>query len=160
MLKDQPFSEDSRVKIPTLLHFTRLGYKYFSLKDKNYKIDPETSIIVNEFRDQFYKINNITDSQGDEFDGIFSNITQILGNDDLGREFYQKLISADGSDYKLVDFENPEKNTFLVTTELTNKNGEDEFRPDITIFINGLPLAFVEVKKPNNPEGIRAERDR
>ncbi|MEI6039744.1 MAG: type I restriction endonuclease [Candidatus Berkelbacteria bacterium] len=160
MAKDNSFSEDSRVKIPSLLHFTRLGYKYFSLKDKNYNIDPETSIIVNEFRDQFNKINNITDSQNGEFDGFFSDVKQSLGNDDLGREFYKKLIGTDGGNYKLVDFENPEKNSYLVTTELANKNGEDEFRPDITIFINGLPLAFIEVKKPNNPEGIKAERDR
>lgn len=154
------FNENSRVKIPAILQFTRLGYKYFSLRDANYKIDPETSIITNEFRDQFHKINNITGSQNGEFDGVFSDIKQILSNDDLGREFYQKLIGADGGDYKLVDFENPEKNSYLVTTELANKNGEDEFRPDVTIFVNGLPLAFIEVKKPNNPEGIKAERDR
>lgn len=160
MAKEQIFSEDSRVKIPALLHFTRLGYKYFSLKDKSYEIDPETSIIVNEFRDQFLKINDAADSQGGEFEALFSDIKQVLGNDDLGREFYQKLIGADGGDYKLVDFKNPENNSYLVTTELTNKNGEDEFRPDVTVFINGLPLAFIEVKKPNNPEGIKAERDR
>jgi type I restriction enzyme R subunit len=28
------------------------------------------------------------------------------------------------------------------------------------VFINGLPLSFIEVKKPNNPEGIKAERNR
>jgi type I site-specific restriction-modification system R (restriction) subunit len=36
----------------------------------------------------------------------------------------------------------------------------DNFRPDITIFINGLPLAFIEVKKENNHEGVDAERKR
>ncbi|MGN0836943.1 MAG: DEAD/DEAH box helicase family protein, partial [Akkermansia sp.] len=33
-------------------------------------------------------------------------------------------------------------------------------RPDITVFINGLPLAFYEVKKPNSKEQMKAERDR
>jgi type I restriction enzyme R subunit len=160
MSKDNSFSEDSRVKIPTLLHFTRLGYKYFSLKDAGYSIDPETSIIVSEFRKQFHKINEIADTESDAFDGVLSDIKQVLGNDDLGREFYKKLIGTDGGQYKLVDFDNPDNNSYLVTTELANKGGEDEFRPDITVFVNGLPLAFVEVKKPNNPEGIRAERDR
>ena len=51
-------------------------------------------------------------------------------------------------------------NSFHVVTELTYKNGDDEFRPDITLLINGMPLAFIEVKKPNNHEGILAERDR
>lgn len=45
-------------------------------------------------------------------------------------------------------------------TELTYQNGEDEFRPDITLLINGLPLAFIEVKKPNNRDGIIAEHTR
>ena len=53
------------------------------------------------------------------------------------------------SDIKLIDFENIEQNTFNVVTELTFKNGEDEFRPDITFLINGLPLIILEVKKPN-----------
>ena len=39
------------------------------------------------------------------------------------------------------------------------KNGE-EFRPDITILINGMPLSFIEVKIPNNKDGILAEQDR
>ena len=37
----------------------------------------------------------------------------------------------------------------------TGKN----FRPDITCFINGIPVAFIEVKKPNNRDGILAERE-
>lgn len=36
----------------------------------------------------------------------------------------------------------------------------DNFRPDITLFVNGLPLAFFEVKKHNNSKGIEAESDR
>jgi type I restriction enzyme R subunit len=64
------------------------------------------------------------------------------------------------NEIKLIDFENFENNTFNVVTELTCKNGDDEFRPDITLLINGMPLAFIEVKKPNNKEGILAERNR
>ena len=56
--------------------------------------------------------------------------------------------------------ENFHLNTFNVVTELTCKNGEEEFRPDITLLINGMPLAFIEVKKPNNLDGVLAERDR
>ena len=84
----------------------------------------------------------------------------MSNNDDLGREFYQ-LLSAN-SGIKLIDFENPDNNDWHVTTEFTceNEDTEDEFRPDITCFVNGLPLAFIEVKKPNNHEGILAERER
>ena len=63
---------------------------------------------------------------------------------------------------KLIDFDssNGVENTFEVVTELTYKNGNDEFRPDITVLINGIPLAFLEVKKPNNKDGIQAEYTR
>ena len=64
------------------------------------------------------------------------------------------------SGIKLIDFNDFSKNSFHVVTELTYKNGDDEFRPDISLLVNGMPLAFIEVKKPNNHEGILAERDR
>ena len=51
-------------------------------------------------------------------------------------------------------------NTFNVVTELTYKKDDDEFRPDITLLINGMPLTFIEVKKPNNQDGILAEHRR
>ena len=51
-------------------------------------------------------------------------------------------------------------NIYNVLTELPYQNGEDEFRPDVVMLINGMPLGFIEVKKPNNREGILAERNR
>jgi type I restriction enzyme R subunit len=59
-----------------------------------------------------------------------------------------------------IDFNDFNNNSFHVVTELPCKNGDDEFRPDITLLINGMPLVFIEVKKPNNHEGILAERNR
>ena len=47
-----------------------------------------------------------------------------------------------------------------IFTELTYQNDDEEFRPDIVLLINGLPLVFIEVKKPNNRDGVLAERDR
>ena len=60
----------------------------------------------------------------------------------------------------MVDFENPKNNVFHCTDEFTCKRDQDEFRPDITLFVNGLPLAFIEVKKPNNHGGMLAESNR
>jgi type I restriction enzyme R subunit len=86
------------------------------------------------------------------FEKEFQNIVLELGQDDLGKQFYNRLIGKGNSQYKLIDRENFNRNTFHICTELPYKNGEDEFRPDITVFVNGLPLSFIEVKKPNNPE--------
>lgn len=85
-------------------------------------------------------------------------IRQELDNDDLGKSFYSRLKTT--SPVRLIDFDNPRNNVFHCTAEFTCKNGQDEFRPDITLFINGLPLVFIEVKKPNNHGGMVAESDR
>ena len=91
---------------------------------------------------------------------LLNEITLILDNNDLGREFYNKLSS--NSNIKLIDFQDADRNEWHVTTEFTceNQDSGDSFRPDITCFVNGLPLAFIEVKKPNNHDGILAERKR
>jgi len=168
------FNEDSRVKIPAILHLCRLGYQYFSLKDTaNYVFDENTNIIKSVFCEQFYKLNrtqikqefdvpddNIEVVSFNTFETEFQNISLELGFDDLGKTFYNRLLNKGNSTYKLIDWDNFKNNIFHCCTELTYRNGEDEFRSDITLFINGLPLAFIEVKKPNNPQGIKAERDR
>ncbi len=89
---------------------------------------------------------------------MLADVKLLLDNEDLGKAFYDMLTERSG--IKLIDFENFNNNSFNVVTELTCKNGDDEFRPDITLLINGLLLAFIEVKKPNNREGVLAERNR
>ena len=77
----------------------------------------------------------------------------------MGRAFYKILLDGING-LRIIDLEDDSRNTYHAVTELTYRNGEDEFRPDITLLINGLPLAFVEVKKPNNRDGIIAEHNR
>ncbi len=43
-------NENSRVKIPALVHFTRLGYTYRSLKDTEGQYDEDTNIFIGSFR--------------------------------------------------------------------------------------------------------------
>ena len=150
------FNENSRVKIPALIHLCRLGYQYVSEKDLKQVCDTDTNINTHILKIKLAQFNPSLKSI--EIDQFFDKLKIILDNDDLGREFYS-IVSANAG-IKLIDFEHIEKNDFACTTEFTCKNGEDEFRPDITLYVNGLPLAFIEVKKPNNKEGILAERDR
>ncbi|APU60962.1 type I restriction endonuclease subunit R [Clostridium botulinum] len=152
-----PYNEDSRVKIPALVHFTRVGYEYVSLKNYKGRIDGDTNIFVDVFRDAINRINN-TSLSVTEIDKIINEIKIILSGDDLGKVFYNLLLSGYNG-LKFVNFDTAREvsNTYQVVTELTYKNGNDEFRPDIIVLINGLPLSFIEVKKPNNKDGIQAE---
>ncbi|MBP5380493.1 MAG: type I restriction endonuclease subunit R [Bacteroidaceae bacterium] len=149
------FNENTRVQVPAALHLCKLGYTYL---DDIKAIDTQTNILFDVFFDSVKRLNPGVSSE--EVSTLLSHIVNITNNDDLGREFYQ-LLSAN-SGIKLIDFENPDNNVWHVTTELPceNKETDDNFRPDITCFVNGLPLAFIEVKKPNNHEGILAERER
>ena len=148
------FTEDSRVKIPTILHLVRLGYEYTSLKNTAW--DEQNNIFTDLFRQSIANINHGIDHH--DIDRLLEDVKLALDNEDLGKSFYDLLLNRSGE--KLIDFKNFENNSFHVVTELTYKNGDEEFRPDIILIINGLPLAFIEVKKPNNQEGILAERNR
>lgn len=148
------FNEDTRVKIPTILHLMRLGYRYLSLKDQSWDI--ETNIFPQLFKAAISKINSGIEEA--EAGRVLEDVKLLLDNEDLGRAFFERL--SERSNIKLIDFENFNNNSFHVVTELTCQNGDEEFRPDITLLINGMPLVFIEVKKPNNREGILAERDR
>lgn len=152
------FNEATRVQMPAMVHLCRLGYKYFgkiSEEQAGIVYDPDTNILIDVFKSQFAKLNLGLEGNSEQ---VLREIRQELDNDDLGRSFFKRLQSV--SPVKLIDFDNINNNIFHFTAEFTCKNGEDEFRPDITLFINGLPLAFVEVKKPNNKGGIVAESKR
>ena len=151
------FDENSRVKIPALVHATRLGYKYISVKEEKNQIDYKTNIFKNIFDSALRNINKDIDEE--QIKELLNEINILIENEDLGKAFYTVLLNG-YKGIKLIDFDNIDNNTFNVCTELTYRNGEDEFRPDVIMLINGMPLAFVEVKIPNNREGILAERDR
>lgn len=162
------FSEDSRVKFPTIMHLVTMGYEYVSLNGvKKYGVpavefDPLTNILTKHFTDAFISLN----PDLEEADAVkkLKEIQDSLANDDLGREFFNKILQEPGTG-RIIDLSSEENfrnnNTFQVATEMTcGDKSSDNFRPDITLFINGLPLAFIEVKKENNDTGIKAETDR
>ena len=50
----------------------------------------------------------------------------------------------------LVDFENPDANDWLVVNQFTLIEGRKNRRPDLVLFVNGLPLAVLELKNPGD----------
>ena len=152
------FNEATRVQMPALVHLTKLGYTYFGKISEEMAetvYEPDTNILIEVFKKQFEKLNP---ERAGEALQVLREIRQELDNDDLGRSFYSRLTSV--SPVRLIDYDNPSNNVYHCTAEFTCKNGQDEFSPDITLFVNGLPLVFVEVKKPNNHGGMVAESRR
>lgn len=156
--KKSMFNEATRVQMPALVHLTKLGYQYYGKISEEMAgavYEPDTNILIDVFKKQFERLN--PERSGEALQTL-REIRQELDNDDLGRSFYSRLTSV--SPVRLIDYDNPNNNVYHCTAEFTCKNGQDEFRPDITLFVNGLPLVFIEVKKPNNHGGMVAESRR
>ncbi len=77
---------------------------------------------------------------------------------EANRAFYQWLINGvlvetrreDGTSHHipvyLIDFNNPDNNDWLAVNQFTVEHGQKNRRPDVVTFINGLPLAVIELK--------------
>jgi len=61
---------------------------------------------------------------------------------------YQKDGVERGDLVWLIDFKNPENNEFLVVNQFTVIEGNINKRPDIILFVNGIPLVIIELKNP------------
>ena len=108
------FNEDTRVKFPATIQFLKLGYNYQSLKGA--RIDFETKIFVDIFKSSLEKINHrkIDDN---EIINLLKELNLMLKNNDLGKEFYNRLISVE-HDIKLLDLDDYLNNNFIVVDEL------------------------------------------
>ncbi|MCQ2703924.1 DEAD/DEAH box helicase family protein [Helicobacter pylori] len=144
-----PYNEITRVQIPALMHLAELGYDFISQKNKP-NLDTATNILTDSFTQAFNQLNpNPTKNAKDSL----TEIKKRLNYDDLGKSFYEYLLK---SEHQIIDFDNPNNNLYEMMTELPYKS----FRPDITLFINGLPLVNIEVKQPFAGQGIKEEKDR
>ncbi|MCQ2937271.1 type I restriction endonuclease subunit R [Helicobacter pylori] len=144
-----PYNEITRVQIPALMHLAELGYDFISQKNKP-NLDTATNILTDSFTQAFNQLNpNPTKNAKDSL----TEIKKRLNYDDLGKSFYEYLLK---SERQIIDFDNPNNNLYEMMTELPYKS----FRPDITLFINGLPLVNIEVKQPFAKKGIKEEKVR
>ena len=83
-------NENTRVKIPTILHLVRLGYDYLSLKDA--KWDETTNIFTEIFNKSIKRINpEFTDG---DVKRLYDEVSLSLENEDLGKVFYEKLTAT------------------------------------------------------------------
>ena len=63
-------------------------------------------------------------------------------------EYRRKDGSIAGAQARVLDFEVPENNDWLAVNQFTVAEGQHTRRPDVVLFVNGLPLAVIELKNP------------
>lgn len=146
----------------------QLGYDYFGdWKDREGNGNIEEALLSDRLKRQGYS------------DKIIGKVLYELGKAkavsgaktlyDANREVYSKLrygvkVSPDVGEHKvtvwLIDWENPENNDFAIAEEVTVAGVHDK-RPDIVLYVNGIALGVLELKRStvSITEGIRQNLD-
>ncbi len=168
------FKENNISQQPALELLHKLGYKYLSPEEALKMRGEKTSNVLLEevLRQQLRELNSIRIGSHNEARFSEQNIENgivalrnvpmeggyINGNETvynmltLGKAFEQS-IDGDNKSYTMryIDWEHPENNVYHVTEEfaVTRAGMNDTYRPDIVLFVNGIPLVIIECKRPD-----------
>ena len=63
-------------------------------------------------------------------------------------EYYADDGTLTAGNVRLIDFEQPENNDWLAVSQFTVISGQYRRRPDVVVFLNGLPVGVIELKAP------------
>jgi len=72
--------------------------------------------------------------------------------DGVSVEYRREDGSIAGDHVRLIDFYNPDANDWLAVNQFTVIEGQNNRRPDIVVFVNGLPLGIIELKIPEDTD--------
>ena len=168
------FKENDISKNPALELLIKLGYKYLTPEEALAMRGGKTSNVLLEevLRRQLRELNSIRIGNRREERFSEQNIENgviamrnvpmeggyLSGNEavynmlTLGKAFEQS-IDGDKKSYTMryVDWEHPENNVYHVTDEfaVTRTGTSDTYRPDIVLFVNGIPFVVIECKRPD-----------
>lgn len=172
------FIEDHISQIPALQLLQNLGYTYLTpeevLKERQDKLS--NVILEDILEQQLLKINNIqfkgkiypfspASIRGaidaiknvPMFDGLVTTNSKIYDLLTLGKSF-EESIGNDRKSFNInyIDWNNIENNVFHVAEEFeVNRTSSDKkYRPDIVLFVNGIPLCIIECKRPDIKEPL------
>ena len=129
----------------------RLGYEYIAPAEfaKLREFENEY-IITSHLLEAVKKINGIDD---DEALSVVREVKKIDTNEAFLQAMRHGVNLKDPQtgkmrDYRMVDFDTPENNRFVVTNQFYFEGNAENIRPDIMIFLNGLPVVDIEAKSP------------
>lgn len=173
------FKEDHISQIPALQMLIKLGYTYLSpIEALQYRWDKTTNVILEDIlRRQLKEINSIkvwttktsyfTDANIEAgiqalkdipFNEWYISATErIYDLLTLGKTLEQ-TIDWDKKSFNLkyIDWNHPERNVFHVTEEYSVMRAwsKEHYRPDIVLFVNGIPFCVIECKRPDMKDPI------
>ena len=163
--------EDHISQIPALQLLINLGFKYLTPDEAlSLRSGKTSNVILEKVLFNWLKENNTVEYRGGEYEFSNNNITRAV--DDLMHVRYDGLVRTNEKIYdmlvmgrsfdedirgdlksyslKYIDWDDPGNNIYHVTEEFSvdKRDGRSHRRPDIVIFVNGIPLVVIECKKP------------
>jgi type I restriction enzyme R subunit len=160
------FNEDTLSEQPAIEHLRRLKYDYVhgdeldsELKDVCERASRRDVVLTSRLKKKLAGINpHLTEESIDKAVRRVTHV-QAEGLMEVNQKFHQDLIAGISIDQdirarrqkqtvRFIDFQDPEKNEFLVVNQLWVKGPKETDRPDIVIFINGIPVIVIECKSP------------
>ncbi len=139
-----------------LLQEVRWQYTYGDNLHRKYT-DPLIEEDLRSFLRTQYKSRQLSET---EMDGIVAYIRNVGGDNDYYALQNAFLLYRDGYNFKYsdnradpfrleyIDFEHPDHNIFRCVNQFVMEQGKENRRPDIMLFINGIPVCIMELKNP------------
>jgi type I restriction enzyme R subunit len=163
------WNEDSLSESPAILQLRRLGYTYATPESLDAERDSQKQVfLLSRLAAALKRINPWLSD--DNVQKAIRDVTHIPATSliEASKALYAKLafwISLEqdlgdgkkGQSVRFFDFEDPSKNEFLVTRQFSVRGTKKTRRPDIVLFVNGIPLVVIECKSPTLGEGWKAE---
>ena len=119
------------------------------LEESLRRINPALPYVAIE--EALFKLRNSENGELVQKNAIFMDYLQ----NGIEVSYQEKKETRSGCVY-LVDYENPEKNSFIVANQWTFIENSEK-RPDVILFLNGLPVVLVELKSPSREETDASE---
>lgn len=158
------FDEASSSQIPALLQLINLGYNYIPRNEVNNHRESKSQYILHDIAKKALRNINediISDKSIDEAlyalektkldDGMVKASEDVYSNL-LGGVSVPEIIDGKKTSpqLKFIDWQEPEKNVYHVVAEFEIEEDQNR-RPDIVLFVNGIPFAVIECKKASVP---------
>lgn len=138
-----------------------LGYEYIVPEEfaKLRSLESEY-LIVSQLAEAIKKINNLADDT--EIQSVVREIKKIDTNEgflNLLRDGVNLKDPTTGKmrDYMVVDYENLDNNRFVATNQFYFEGNLENIRPDILVFLNGIPVVDIEAKSPTASTNVSYE---
>ena len=138
----------------------KLGYEYIPAEEFSKLRSFETEYVITpHLLEAVKKINNIDDTVAQS---IVREVKKLDTNEAFLLAVRNGINLKDPNtgnfrDYKIVDFDNPENNHFVVTNQFYFEGVTENIRPDVLIFLNGLPICDIEAKSPTASSSVNFE---